>query len=65
MPKLPASLRKEPDSLATDARIKMLIDQVGQLRRAVGILADYLTERDQLRYATDGDVPGIARQFMQ
>jgi len=45
MPKLPSSLRKEPDSLATDARIKLLSDQVGQLCR--------------------GDVPGIARQFMQ
>lgn len=38
--------------------------RMAQLERAVGILANYIVERDQLRYVgADADLVGVAREF--
>ena len=59
--------RKVPptlDDMAAQLADDLFYARLAQLERAVGILANYIVERDQLRYVgADADLVGVAREF--
>lgn len=58
----PPSIKAPADA----ERLTALTQRVCQLERAIAVLAQYITEKDQLRYVAEfTDLAGLTRQFSQ